>query len=275
MKWIKTLGNMFRGKRVEDQMQLTIMEFSVMDRTRPMSFNRPNLEADRVTRVERARFKIRLAGSNPERQNSATVLVEKMYGSRGYESQSNFMDSQSGDDALAMTALVYGNHGEPVGTATLRFDGPGGLLADELYGPELQALRKDGRRLVEYSKFAIDRGYADSRKIVASLMNVFYTSATARGYTDALIEVNPRHVGYYVNRANFECIGEERICPRVNAPAVLLRLDYALVAGKVEQCSERKDDPSASRSLYGFFLVGDDQAALSSKLVNDPASTRK
>jgi hypothetical protein len=244
------------------------MEFSVMDRTRPMSFDRPSLQADHVSRVQRERFKIRLAGSNPDLRKSATVLVEKMYGWRGYRLDSNSPPPE-GAGTLTITALVCGHHGEPVGTATLRFDGPGGLLADELYEPELRALRTQGRRLVEYSKLAIDRGFADSRKVVASLMNVFYTYATAEGFTDAIIEVNPRHVDYYVSRANFERIGEERHCRRVSAPAVLLRLDYQVAARQIALYGGRKNDPAAGKSLYSYFLVGDDQDALTNRLLGD------
>ncbi len=248
--------------------QHTIMEFSVMDRTRAISFNRPSTDPDHVQRVERERFKIRLAGSDPDLHRSAGMLIEKMYGWRGYKVSGSVPGKQTGDP-LTITTLVFGNHGAPVGTATLRFDGPRGLLADELYGPELAVLRAQDRRIVEYCKLAIDRTYVDSQKIVASLMNVFYTYATAAGYTDAVIEVNPRHVSYYVSRAAFECIGEERVCPRVNAPAALLRLDYDVVARQVELYGGRKNDPAAGKSLYRYFLVGEDQAGLSDRLLGE------
>jgi hypothetical protein len=244
------------------------MEFSVMDRTRPMSFERPNLQADHVSRVQRQRFKIRLAGTSHDLRKSAMVLVERMYGWRGYRLDSSSPPAET-TGALTITALVYGHQGEPVGTATLRFDGPGGLLADELYAPELDALRTQGRRLVEYSKLAIDRGFADSRKVVASLMNVFYTYATAEGFTDAIIEVNPRHVDYYVSRANFERMGEERHCRRVNAPAVLLRLNYEVATRQIALYGGQKNNPAAGKSLYSYFLVGDDQDALATKLLGD------
>ena len=38
-----------------------------------------------------------------------------------------------------------------------------------------------------------------------------------------VIEVNPRHVRYYERMLGFEVIGPERMNPRVEAPAVLLR----------------------------------------------------
>ena len=43
--------------------------------------------------------------------------------------------------------------------------------------------------------------------------------------TDILVEVNPRHATFYRKVFGFVVAGAETICPRVNAPAVLLRLD--------------------------------------------------
>jgi hypothetical protein len=43
--------------------------------------------------------------------------------------------------------------------------------------------------------------------------------------TDVLIEVNPRHEAYYRRIFGFARAGREWICPRVNAPAVLMHLD--------------------------------------------------
>jgi hypothetical protein len=37
--------------------------------------------------------------------------------------------------------------------------------------------------------------------------------------------VNPRHAGFYEKILGFAVVGAERICPRVNAPALLMRLD--------------------------------------------------
>jgi len=42
--------------------------------------------------------------------------------------------------------------------------------------------------------------------------------------TDAFVEVNPRHVSFYRRAFGFLVASEERMCERVKAPAVLLRL---------------------------------------------------
>ena len=43
--------------------------------------------------------------------------------------------------------------------------------------------------------------------------------------SDAFVEVNPRHERFYRRAFGFVGAGARRICPRVGAPAVLLRLD--------------------------------------------------
>jgi hypothetical protein len=47
------------------------------------------------------------------------------------------------------------------------------------------------------------------------------------GVTDAVVEVNPRHAGFYQRAFGFKSCSDVRTCERVNAPAVLLRLDVA------------------------------------------------
>ncbi|TEX49967.1 MAG: hypothetical protein CFR70_00705 [Rhodocyclaceae bacterium] len=48
-----------------------------------------------------------------------------------------------------------------------------------------------------------------------------YTHAVF-GCSDAVIEVNRRHAGFYSRRFGHARIGDEKLCPRVDAPAVLM-----------------------------------------------------
>lgn len=50
-----------------------------------------------------------------------------------------------------------------------------------------------------------------------------------------MIEVNPRHVEFYRRMLGFEMFGAERLCNRVNAPAVLLRLDLSYARQQIEK----------------------------------------
>lgn len=68
--------------------------------------------------------------------------------------------------------------------------------------------------------------------------------------TDLLIEVNPRHVRFYRAMLGFEVLGEERTCARVDAPAVLLRLDLGYCERQIARFGGRRELATAVRSLY-------------------------
>jgi hypothetical protein len=55
------------------------------------------------------------------------------------------------------------------------------------------------------------------------------------GVTDVVVEVNPRHVGFYRRAFGFQPMSDVRTCERVNAPAVLLRLDVAELEGRMRE----------------------------------------
>ncbi len=77
------------------------------------------------TRIENEPFKIRFA-SNDEHRQSATFLVEKLYGSRDYKTDEDNQSTEPQPDAIAL--LVQNKENETVGTITLGPDGPAGLL---------------------------------------------------------------------------------------------------------------------------------------------------
>jgi hypothetical protein len=96
-----------------------------------------------------------------------------------------------------------------------------------------------------------------------------YVSIYARhvkGAHDFLIEVNPRHVSYYERLLRFELAGTQRPCPRVHgAPAVLLRLDLALVEREVRRVAGRRA-AAGERSLYPYFIPSSEEPALARDL---------
>src|SRR4029079_16246122 len=81
--------------------------------------------------------------------------------------------------------------------------------------------------ICEFSKLARDT-VSQSKRVLASLFHVAYIYAhRLRGFDSLLIEVNQRHVRYYAQMLGFEVIGPERLNQRVNAPAVLMCLDFS------------------------------------------------
>ncbi|HBV20163.1 MAG TPA: N-acetyltransferase [Nitrosomonas sp.] len=158
----------------------------------------------------------------------ANTLIKRMYASRGYQTQNASIFPPSPDQITFATFI-----GEIIiGTVTLKNDSANGLLADELYGDEINLFRKNGRKVCELSKFALDPQYS-SKEMITSLFQVtFLYARNVLNTTDFFCEVNPRHAGFHKHVFGFQPSGELRTCPRVNAPAVLLHLELDHYATK-------------------------------------------
>lgn len=203
-------------------------------------------------------FHIRLAGSAGERGASGR-LVRKMYGWRGYAVE------RSAADTGALTLLAEWRD-RVVGTIGVALDGAAGLPADDNFRDALDLLRAQGRGLAEPSRLAIDAGM--SKRVFASMIHVSYLYAhVLHGYSDYVIEVNPRHLGFYQRMLGFEQMGPVRPCARVGAPAVLLRLPLASMGAQIRACGGRPELQSRERSLYPFFFAPADEAGISERLL--------
>lgn len=115
-----------------------------------------------------------------------------------------------------------------VGTISCYADGPMGLPLDLVYNAELQALRAQGRRLMEVGLFADRREHMSrSSEGLFELMRYVYHFGRYIGMDDGVIGVHPRHAPFYVRLVGFEKIGEICTYPTVKDRAVvLLRLDF-------------------------------------------------
>ena len=223
-------------------------------------------------RYENESFKIRVA-HNGQRRATAQLLVQKLYGRRGYQPTDEASADAQQSELDRITLMVNNREGLTVGTVTIAPDGPQGLMADTLYRPELDQLRGDPAvRLLEYSKLAIDRHFGNSQKVVAMLFNMAYIYVKLLGCNRIVIEVNPRHVSFYQSSLGFKVIGEERLCPRVNAPAVLLMLEVAHVAEQVHRfegihAAGRPAEGSDRKNLYRYSLSEEEEKELTARIV--------
>lgn len=93
---------------------------------------------------------------------------------------------------------------------------------DIIYKDELDELRSQNRKVVELSALATPREYR-WKNIFLYQVQIMYWYSLYKGVDDICIAVNPRHVRYYMNLFPFERLGEEKMYPRVNAPAIGLR----------------------------------------------------
>ncbi|GAB2860821.1 hypothetical protein GCM10027277_31830 [Pseudoduganella ginsengisoli] len=164
--------------------------------------------------------------------------------------------------------LFATERGETVGTVTLGFDSAEGLLADADFKDVIDGYRMQGGRVCEITKLAIAPG-ANSRQTLASLCHVmFIYSHTKHRCTDVFIEVNPRHRRYYETMLGFQCLGEQRINKRVNAPSFLLWTSMDHVAEQIAKLGGTASPTSTVRSLYPHFLPPADAASLTDRLLN-------
>ena len=213
-----------------------------------------------VQTTEQQVFHIRMANSAGRRE-AASLLLRKMYGWRGYALESGVATGPAKITLFAETG------GQTVGTMSLCMDQPiTGLPADENFRTELDGLRQQQRLLCEPSRLAIDKGV--SKRVFAALIHISYIYAhNIHGYTDYIIEVNPRHVMFYKRMLGFSDFGAERNCTRVGAPAVLLRLDLAHMGEQIRRYGGLMEQGGSERSFYPYFFPISDEPGITGRLI--------
>ncbi|MFP5393736.1 MAG: N-acyl amino acid synthase FeeM domain-containing protein [Gammaproteobacteria bacterium] len=205
-------------------------------------------------------FNIRLANSAGRRE-AASLLIRKMYGWRGYA-----IDPAEPMQANKIT-LYAETGGQVVGTMSLCLDGPQGLPADDNFSDRLDQLRAAGGRLCEPSRLAIDKGV--TKRVFAALIHISYLYAhRIHGFSDYMIEVNPRHVQFYKRMLGFADFGAERPCARVGAPAVLLRLPLAHMTEQIGRWGGLMEQHGDERSFYPYFFPVWDEAGITARLAS-------
>lgn len=151
---------------------------------------------------------------------SAAELVAKRYAWRGYRVEEVLKNVRPTKEVT----LIASSAGQVHGTLTVRIDGRTSLLSETLYPEEIHGMRTRGAKLCEFGRLAF-QNEVNTLEILGPLFHLAVTySGGLNECTDAVIEVNPRHEGFYRRLFGFEVLGTKRICPRVAAPAVLLRL---------------------------------------------------
>lgn len=155
---------------------------------------------------------------NSQQSGMATRLVRQMYAWRGYNTES--IEFQV-DDPNRVTIAAWQDD-NIVATLTLGRDSPSGLMADALYAEELSGLRHPDRVVCEVTRLAVCPDYSAPGLLTKLFQAAFQYAKDVFSASDAVIEVNPRHVRYYQNRMGFQQIGTLRQCERVAAPAVLM-----------------------------------------------------
>ena len=202
-------------------------------------------------------FKIRVA-RKASRHQEAGKMVNERYGGRGYRTPAT---SATEADPNLSTFLAY-DEGRMVGTVSVRLDSPRGLSADQLYRAEVDALRRAGHKLCEFTRLAVDAKSA-SKPVLAGLFHTaFLYASRLHGFTHAVIEVNPRHVAFYQRSLGFDVVGGERLNTRVNAPAVLLEVPFARIDEGLHRAGRGHANNRVSTLLLHCFPRSDESGVL-------------
>lgn len=179
----------------------------------------------------------------PAELSLADGLIAAQYALRGYQIRESSADAPACPSARSprrASVILARLRGEAVGTVTVGIDGPTGLLVDQANREFVAPFRQRGHRLGEVVRLAVTT-QAESRRILAALFNAAHGVMTVNRLHDVFIEVNPRHVGFYSRALCFEAAGEEKLCPRVGAPSMLLKMkveDLTRKIGSLESAAE-------------------------------------
>ena len=204
-----------------------------------MNYVTEDLAAEEVL-FERPRYRIRLAGN----RRAVGHLLERMYRWRGYKAEGVAAPPPGTINQITLEAQ---SDGHTVGTITVGLDSPAKLQAEGLYKEEIAQYRRRGARVCEFIKLAVAPD-SNCQKVLAPLFQIAHIYAhRIHRATDLFVEVNPRHAVFYRRLLGFAQAGAQKVCPRVNAPAVLLHLDLSYAA---EQISARGETQKSPRSFY-------------------------
>jgi hypothetical protein len=155
--------------------------------------------------------------ANQREEQACHELVRRMYTWRGYLIEA--VNTHLTHDHLTLAAW---RDGELAATLTLARDNGCNLMAETLYPAEIATLRSKDRVICEYSRLAIDP-VTSSTQLMDQFFRMAYELAKSHfSAKDAIVEVNPRHRRFYEREIGFTQLGPLRVCPRVDAPALLL-----------------------------------------------------
>lgn len=206
------------------------------------------------------RFKIKVADQKG-RRGLVDSLLKHRYAWRGYTGA-----GLPTDPSVNRFTLAAMEGESSIGTITVSFDGPQKLACDDAFGAEVDALRKQGRRLCEFTKLAVDPTTA-TKRVLAALFHVAYIVAhRIRGHDTLLIEVNPRHVRYYERMLGCQVIGPERLNRSVRAPAVLLSVDFSYILSQIGEFGGQPERAATERSLYPFAFSLTEEASIMARM---------
>ena len=204
-------------------------------------------------------FKVRLANTG-ERRSSASYLIQRRYAWRGYAVGEHARTTPS--------RITVAAHDEDAtaGTVTVGLDSADGLFVDGLYGEEADRLRREGCKLAEFTRLAIDDNIHSKPLLTALFHIAFIYARRIHRCTHLLIEVNPRHETFYRRMLGFEAAGPMRADTRIGAPAMLLRLCLQHAQSEIARLGGNPNVAPKERSLYPYAFAPHEEALIERRL---------
>jgi hypothetical protein len=197
-------------------------------------------------------------------KDDAKGLLSQKYGARGLDFDVDRYSStlQAGDIVCSAR-----EGGFIVGTMTVRFDRELPLNADQIFASELNQWRRAGVKLCEFGRLAVNRRALEPKQLLARIFHLGYLHAHRKARFDRLvIEVNPRHVAFYRRWLGLLPHTTPRHNPSVNAPAVLMSLDFQHVRSQIARWGGQPSALASARSLYPLAWGPEDEAAMLARL---------
>lgn len=219
-----------------------------LDGVRHIGHHASPLQLNPAFALMRDGYHIRIADGVDGLKHNIAQLIARMYSSRGLRTYHPDLEA-----CATRTTLVACRGDHLFATLTLGLDSPRGLMADTLYGNEIDAFRRTGSRTCEVTRLAMDPEHSSPDVMAAMFQIVYVLARMVYRMTDLFIEVHPRHAGFYRRMLGYRVAGPERICPRVGAPAVLMHMCQQEVDELIERYAGRQD--SSARSLYRLFAA--------------------
>jgi hypothetical protein len=164
---------------------------------------------------------------------AAFQLVAASYRTRGYEAPDSRGLRFTAFHALPDTTTFIAKQGESV-VATLSLVVDNTLLQlpmECVYGPEVRALRREGRRLGEVTSLAdTGLGVREFLQVFSTIIRLMVHYHISRGGDTCVISVNPRHRNFYTKVVGFRPLGPRRSYPCVqDAPAEAYYVDMEMM----------------------------------------------
>ena len=117
-------------------------------------------------------------------------------------------------------------------------------------------MRAGGARLCAFTKLATSESASASQTLATMFHVAFIYAHQLHQATHVVIEVHPRHVGFYRRALGFEACGPARHNPGVGAPGVLLVCPLSHIQSQIHAARGRHDAaaPPARPSFYAHSL---------------------